>query len=43
VSDVAPAIIGGIAGVAALLWLMQASAPVVPLRHARGAGRRRAR
>ena len=27
VSDVAPAIIGGIAGVAALLWLMQASAP----------------
>ena len=27
VSDVAPAIIGGIAGVAALLWLRQASAP----------------
>ena len=26
-SDVAPAVIGGIAGVAALLWLMQASAP----------------
>jgi hypothetical protein len=43
VSDVAPAIIGGIAGVAALLWLMQASAPVVPLRHARGSARRRAR
>ena len=30
VSDVAPAIIGGIAGVAALLWLMQASAPIAP-------------
>ncbi len=42
VSDVAPAIIGGIAGVAALLWLMQASAPAPPLRHARGNGRRRA-
>src|SRR5271165_1697618 len=41
VSDVAPAIIGGIAGVAALLWLLQASAPAPPLRHARGNGRRR--
>ena len=30
VSDVAPAIIGGIAGIAALLWLMQASAPESP-------------
>jgi hypothetical protein len=43
VSDVAPAIIGGIAGMAALLWLTQASAPsqrVAPLRHARGNGRR---
>ncbi len=49
VSDVAPAIIGGIAGVMALLWLMQASAPaqgpqrVPPLRQARGDGPRRAR
>ena len=46
VSDVAPAVIGGIAGIAALLWLMQASAPpqrVAPLRHARGGSRRRAR
>ncbi len=49
VSDVAPAIIGGIAGVMALLWLMQASAPaqgpqrVPPLRQARGNGPRRAR
>ena len=48
VSDVAPAIIGGIAGVVALLWLTQASAPskrlqrVPPLRPARGNGRRRA-
>ena len=45
VSDVAPAIIGGIAGVAALLWLMQASAPpqgAPPLRQARGNDRRRA-
>ena len=30
VGDVAPAIIGGIAGVVALLWLMQASAPPKP-------------
>ena len=29
VSDVAPAVIGGIAGVAALLWLMHASAPPI--------------
>ena len=46
VSDVAPAIIGGIAGIAALLWLMQASAPpqrVAPLRQTRGNSRRRAR
>jgi hypothetical protein len=42
VSDVAPAIIGGIAGVASLLWLMQASAPAAPLRQVRGNGRRRA-
>ncbi len=43
VSDVAPAILGGIAGVMALLWLMQASAPVPPLGQARGNGPRRAR
>jgi len=46
VSDVAPAIIGGIAGIAALLWLMQASAPlqrVAPLQQTRGNSRRRAR
>jgi hypothetical protein len=43
VSDVAPAVVGGIAGVAALLWLVRASAPIAPLRHARGGGRRRAR
>ena len=44
VSDVAPAVIGGIAGIAALLWLMRASAPIAPpLRHARGGTRRRAR
>ena len=46
VSDVAPAIIGGMAGVAALLWLMQASAPsqrAVALRPARGGARRRTR
>ena len=49
VSDVAPAIIGGIAGVMALLWLRQASAPsqrpqrVPPLRQARASGPRRAR
>ena len=44
VSDVAAAVIGGIAGIAALLWLMRASAPIAPpLRHARGGTRRRAR
>ncbi len=43
VSDVAPAIIGGIAGIAALLWLMRASAPIAPpQRQARGSARRRA-
>jgi len=42
VSDVAPAIIGAIAGVAALQWLMRASAPATPLRQVRGDGRRRA-
>ena len=46
VGDVAPAVVGGIAGVAALLWLFRASAPpqaVAPLRHARGGTRRRTR
>ncbi len=43
VSDVAPVIIGGIAGVMALLWLRQASAPTPPLRQARGNGPGRAR
>jgi hypothetical protein len=45
VSDVAPAIIGGIAGVAALLWLVHASAPpqrAPALRQTRGNSRRRA-
>ena len=42
-ADVTPAVVGGIAGVAALLWLFRASAPVAPLRHARGGNRRRAR
>ena len=42
VSDVAPAIIGGIAGVAALLWLKQASAPIAPQRPERSSARRRA-
>ena len=43
VSDVAPAIIGGIAGVAALLWLVHASTPIAPAQYARGGGRRRPR
>lgn len=46
VADVIPVIIGGLAGVLALLWLVRASAPspgVTSLRHSRGAGRRRAR
>jgi hypothetical protein len=46
VSDVRPAVVGGLAGVAALLWLVRASAPiqeVTPLRPARGGTRRRTR
>jgi hypothetical protein len=46
VTDVAPSVIGGLAGVAALLWLVRASAPpqgIAPLRYARGGSRRRAR
>jgi hypothetical protein len=42
-TDVAPSVIGGIAGVAALLWLVRASAPVAPVRRAHGGGRRRTR
>jgi hypothetical protein len=44
--DVTPAVVGGMAGVAALLWLVRASAPtqaITPLRPARGGARRRAR
>jgi hypothetical protein len=49
VADVAPAVAGGIAGGAAVLWLVRASAPLqgvqetAPLRHARGGAGRRAR
>jgi hypothetical protein len=48
-ADVIPSVVGGIAGVAALLWLARAAAPVAPLRasapaagfqHARGSRRR---
>jgi hypothetical protein len=42
-SDVAPAVIGGIAGVAALLWLVHASTPIAPAQYARGGARRRPR
>jgi hypothetical protein len=42
VGDVAPAIIGGLVGVIALLWLRQASAPNPGLRPTRGNSRRRA-
>jgi hypothetical protein len=40
-ADVIPSVIGGLAGVAALLWLDRASAPVAPLRHAYGGRRTR--
>lgn len=46
VSAVMPVVIGGLAGVAALLWLVRASAPIqqdTPLRPARGGTRRRTR
>ncbi len=43
VSDVVPAVIGGIAGVAALLWLVHASTPIAPRPYARGGARRRSR
>jgi hypothetical protein len=41
--DAIPWVIGGIAGVAALLWLVRSSAPAAPVRAARGGNRRRAR
>ena len=48
VADVAPVVIGGMAGVAAALWLFRASAPqqvhgAAPLRHGHGGARRRTR
>ena len=48
VADVMPVVIGGLAGVAAVLWLFRASAPqrfhgAVPLRHGHGGTRRRTR
>ncbi len=51
VADVMPVVIGGLAGVAAVLWLFRASAPQtaqgplrpVPIRHGRGGTRRRTR
>ena len=42
VSDVIPSVIGGIAGIAALLWLAHSSAPVPSPRRAYDGGRRRA-
>jgi hypothetical protein len=42
-TDVIPSVFGGLAGIAALLWLVRASAPVAPLRPTRGGGSRRAR
>ena len=46
VADIAPAVIGGLAGVAAVLWLFRASAPPGPydaVRHGDGGAGRRAR
>jgi hypothetical protein len=52
VTDVMPSVIGGVAGIAAFLWLARAAAPIVParaparassLRHAHPSGHRRAR
>jgi hypothetical protein len=40
VSDIIPMVVGGLAGIAALLWLQRASAPVALYRPA--GGRRRA-
>jgi hypothetical protein len=41
--DAIPWVIGGIAGVAALLWLVRSSAPAAPVRPGRRGNRRRAR
>ncbi len=43
VGDIMPAVVGGVAGVAALLWLFRASAPIAPHGHPRGGARRRTR
>ena len=46
VGDVMPVVIGGLAGIAAAMWLFRASAPQLtegPLRHGRGGTRRRTR
>jgi hypothetical protein len=46
VADVIPVVIGGLAGVAAAMWLFRASTPQMaqePLRHGRGGTRRRTR
>jgi len=43
VGDITPAILGGIAGIAAMLWLFRASAPAEPLPRTRGGTRRRTR
>jgi hypothetical protein len=47
VGDITPAVLGGIAGIAAVLWLFRASAPAqrspAPLRRTRGGTRRRTR
>jgi hypothetical protein len=40
VADITPAVVGGIAGVVAVLWLVRAAAPTVPLRPVRGGARR---
>jgi hypothetical protein len=38
-TDVIPSVIGGIAGIAAFVWLDRAAAPTAPLRHTRGGSR----
>jgi len=43
VGDVMPVVVGGVAGAAALLWLVRASAPIAPLRPVRGGARRSTR
>ena len=41
-TDIVPSVIGGLAGIAAFLWLASAAAPVTPLRHPRASRRREA-